>query len=102
MAEQRAKNKLSLALFKNPLHREEFETYIKQLVPNFNQNASTDFIDSLFQKYLLNADIIRLTPPSRIKLSTIGIYSKTQLNKLYWTDRGWSMQEAEFYILRRR
>jgi hypothetical protein len=38
MAEQRTKNKLSLALFKSSLQREEFETYIKQIKKHNDRN----------------------------------------------------------------
>jgi len=103
MEDQPKKNKSNpLSVFKADLQRDEFECYIKQLALNFNQDATTEFIDLIFQKYLSKKDVILLTSPSRIKLSTIGLYCKTHLNQQYWLDRGWNKEEAEFHISKRQ
>jgi len=94
MAEKQSRSKAPLSVFRNKLSYEDFVKNARQLVPNFNQEAAEQCFIEMYSRYLESYSIIEKTPASRIKLGTIGFFSKTQLNIKYWTDRGWDDEYA--------
>lgn len=89
MNDKQFRSKAPLSVFKNKLLYKVFVEKVRQLVPNLNQDASKQLFEEMHTRYLNNFNQIIKTSASRIKLSTIGFFSATQLNVKYWTDRGW-------------
>jgi hypothetical protein len=83
MEEKNTKNKSSnpLTVFRNKLQIDEFKKYSLQLIPNINQNASFEYFDLMYHNYLENYTNIVKLQPSRIKFSSIGFFSKTNIIK---------------------
>jgi len=94
MVDKRFRSKAPLSVFKNKLSYEDFIKNVRQLVPNFNQDADECFFTKSYARYLERYSIIEKTSTSRINLSIVGFFSKTQLNTEYWLDRGWSLDSA--------
>jgi len=87
-------SKAPLVVFRNKLSYEDYLENIRKLVPNLNQDASMQKFAEMYDRYIANFSKIEKTLASRIKLSTIGFFSSTQVNVKYWLDRGWNEEEA--------
>jgi len=87
-------SKAPLSVFRNKLSYEEFVENVRKLVPNLNQDASEQKFSEMYDQYISRFNTIEKTIASRIKLSTIGFFSSTQVNAKYWLDRGWNEEEA--------
>jgi len=103
MSEKQLHKTNSLSIFRdNMLSIEEFIKASIDNVPNFNPDVNLYDIKKMYHKYLTNYDSLQILSNRNLKLSSIGFFSKTNLNIEYWLDRGWCINEAINKIKKRQ